>query len=111
MLSSAMEGGWGAMVVPSEPGVFDSISSYFPAHKCPCQVPLKQGVWLGGASGCLGGKERGRPRGGVVFFRGALPLSQDWLFLSQMWLQRGLGQGDRAGNVADGPDLQKTQAV
>lgn len=32
-----------------------------------------------------------RPRGGALFLRGALPPSQGWLFLSQMWLQRGLG--------------------
>lgn len=32
-----------------------------------------------------------RPRGGALFLRGALPPSLGWLFLSQMWLQRGLG--------------------
>lgn len=32
-----------------------------------------------------------RLRGGALFLRGALPPSQGWLFLSQMWLQRGLG--------------------
>lgn len=40
----------------------------------------------------LGWKEaEARPRGGAFFLRGALPLSHGWLFLSQMWLQRGLG--------------------
>lgn len=37
-----------------------------------------------------------RLRGGALFLSGALPPSQGWLFLSQMWLQRGLGQGDGA---------------
>lgn len=51
-----------------------------------------------------------RPRGGAFFLGGALPLSHGWLFLSQMWLQRGLGWVTGQGDVAGGPSwFRKTR--
>jgi hypothetical protein len=67
------------VVVTSELGVLDSLPSCFPDLLASFERRL------------VGREQEPDLEEEPVFLRGALPSSQGWLFLYQMWLQRGLG--------------------